>query len=263
MDFGKEKFDIILLAGQSNAEGSGYGPTKEEYLPDGTVYHMFGSKTLVDKEWVLEFPIEISIKETDSTKKDDLAVAFAHEYKNSGLLADGRKLLIIDTGLGATAFLNGYWKPEDPGYKRMKYMLDCALDMNPENRVVAALWHQGETDAVNHATFEGHYGNLMRLFGDIRAQAKDSKLPIIAADFCYQWKSTHEEVCAPVIKAIRDALSAVGGEFVETFDLPSNHQDGTREGDNIHFSRNAVHILGRRYFEAYKRIIANLTEDKI
>ena len=191
MDFGKEKFDIILIAGQSNAEGSGYGPTKEEYLPDGIVYHMFGSKRLVDKKWVLEFPIDIKIEEADSTKNDNFAVAFAHEYKNSEMLSDGRKILIIDTGLGATAFLNGYWKPEDPAYKRMRYMLDCALDMNPENRVVAALWHQGETDASNKASYEEHYGNLMRFFGDIRDQAKDSKLPIIAADFCYQIGRAH------------------------------------------------------------------------
>ena len=256
MDFGKEKFDIILIAGQSNAEGSGYGPVEEEYLPDGVTYHMFGSKTLVDKEWVLEFPIGIRIEEADSTKKDNFALSFAREYKRSGMLKDGRKLLVIDTGLGGTAFLNGYWKPEDPGYKRMRYMLDCALDMNPENRLVALLWHQGETDAANHATYGEHYANLTRLFTDMRKQAQNERLPIIAADFCNQWKSTHEDICAPVIKAIRDVISAVGGEFVETADLPSNHQDGTREGDNIHFSRNSLHILGRRYFEAYSKIIA-------
>ena len=256
MDFGKEKFDIILLAGQSNAEGSGVGPTKEEYLPDGKVFHMFGSRRLVGEKWVVEFPVEISIEETDSTKKDDLAVPFAHEYKSRGLLKEDRKLLIIDTGLGATAFLNGYWKPEDPGYKRMRYMLGCALNMNPENRVVAVIWHQGESDAVSNATYEEHYANLTRLFADMRKQAENEELPIIAADFCYQWKSTHEEMCAPVVKAIRDALTDVGGEFIETADLPSNHQDGTREGDYIHFSRNAVHILGRRYFDAYEKIIS-------
>ena len=262
MDFGKEKFDIILLAGQSNAEGSGVGPAAEEYLPDGVVYHMFGSKKIVDKKWVLEFPVEIRIEETDSTKKDDLAVSFAYEYKMSGLLEEGRKILIIDTGLGATAFLTGHWGPRDRGYLRMRYMLDCALNMNPENRVVAMLWHQGETDAAHNATKDGHYASLMRLFSDTREQCGNSRLPIVAGDFCYQWKSTHEEKCAPVIDAIRLAITELGGGFVETSDLPSNHQDGAKEGDDIHFSRNSVHILGRRYFEAYKRILeANKKEN--
>lgn len=256
MDFGKEKFDIILIAGQSNAEGSGYGPVEEEYLPDGVTYHMFGSKTLVDKKWVLEFPIGIRIEEADSTKKDNFALSFAREYKRSGMLKDGRKLLIIDTGLGGTAFLNGYWKPEDPGYKRMRYMLDCALDMNPENRLVALLWHQGETDATCHATREGHYERLARLFSDTRKQAQNDRLPIISAGFCNQWQSKHEDICTPVLEAIKHAVSDVGGEFVETGDLPSNDQDRTREGDVIHFSRNSLHLLGRRYFEAYSKIIA-------
>jgi hypothetical protein len=35
MNFDNVKFDIILLAGQSNAQGSGYGPLVEEHLPDG------------------------------------------------------------------------------------------------------------------------------------------------------------------------------------------------------------------------------------
>ena len=34
IDYGNQSFDIILLAGQSNAEGNGVGPVTEEYLPD-------------------------------------------------------------------------------------------------------------------------------------------------------------------------------------------------------------------------------------
>ena len=42
MNFADTKFDIVLIAGQSNAEGSGYGPVAEEHLPDGVVYRMSG-----------------------------------------------------------------------------------------------------------------------------------------------------------------------------------------------------------------------------
>ena len=65
MNFGEEKFDIILLSGQSNAEGSGKGPAKEEYPFDGSVYRMVGQKSLekIDGEdvWVLDFPVDIPV----------------------------------------------------------------------------------------------------------------------------------------------------------------------------------------------------------
>ena len=42
--------------------------------------------------------------------------------------------------------------------------------------------------------------------------------------------------------------------FLETFDLPFNHQK-TGSGDNLHFSRESLYELGRRYFKAFTEII--------
>ena len=39
-DFTKEKFDIIIQAGQSNAEGYGFGPASEPYTPCDKVYYL-------------------------------------------------------------------------------------------------------------------------------------------------------------------------------------------------------------------------------
>ena len=36
-DFTKDKFDIIIQAGQSNAEGAGLGSVEEPYVPNGRV----------------------------------------------------------------------------------------------------------------------------------------------------------------------------------------------------------------------------------
>ena len=38
--------------------------------------------------------------------------------------------------------------------------------------------------------------------------------------------------------------------FVETADLPSNNQK-TGNGDDIHFCRESLHVLGQRYFEKF------------
>ena len=36
-NFTNEKYDIIILAGQSNAEGSGFGPVEDPFVPDERV----------------------------------------------------------------------------------------------------------------------------------------------------------------------------------------------------------------------------------
>ena len=248
-----EKFDIILLSGQSNAQGSGYGPIEEEHLPDGVLHRMYGSGKYVDGDWVLPLPVEIGLEESDSRKKYDLAISFAHEYRKKGLLADGRKLLIVDSALGATGFVKGHWKQEDPACIRMHQMLDAALAMNNENRVVALLWHQGESDAARDVDEKTHYENLSALFESVREKALG--VPIVSADFCAQWKSENIEKCVPVVRAIRRVTEDMGGRFIETADLPSNSQAGHSPEDHIHFSRRSLEILGKRYFEAFEDIV--------
>ena len=57
----------------------------------------------------------------------------------------------------------------------------------------------------------------------------------------------------PVSK-IKEVFAKLGrGAFVETADLLSNNQK-TGNGDDIHFCRESQHILGRRYFEAFKNL---------
>ena len=257
MNFADVKFDIVLIAGQSNAQGSGYGPVAEEHLPDGVVYRMSGlgkGDKYENSTWHLSLPPVIEIEALDSTKSDDFGTAFVREYRRKGLLAEDRKILVLNTALGATSFAVGHWTPMGLCYRRMLYMIDCALNLHPENRVVALLWHQGESDASRGTTEEAQKDYLTYLFSQVRERTHNADLPIIAADFCREWKSQNAEACAPILSAIRRAVSDFGGEFLETADLPSNSEDGADPEDHIHFSRNSLHILGKRYFEAFERI---------
>ena len=254
-DFENEKFDIIWLAGQSNAQGSGYGPVREEHLPDGVLYRMYGSGKYDAAgigDWILPLPVEIGIEPSDSRKKYDFAISFAQEYRKRGFLAEGRKILIVDAALGATGFVRGHWRPQDPACIRMHQMLDAALALNAENRVVAMLWHQGESEASRSVDEQTHYQNLSTLLWSVRK--KVGAVPILTGDFCAQWKSENVEKCAPIICAIRRVMEDMGGAFVETADLPSNEQDKTEEPDHIHFSRRSLEILGKRFFAAFTEL---------
>ncbi len=253
MNYGNEKFDIILLAGQSNAQGSGFGPCDEEYEKDGDILRMDGSR-IYDNGWKVDFPFEISIDIPDSHERDDFSLSFAHEYKKAGLLEEGRKILLVHTALGGTAFATGHWRVGDYLYKRMLYMLDCALNMNTENRLVALLWHQGESDVLNNNVGEEYNKQLTALFSAVRKRTDGGFLPIITGDFVQNWIPRHEKECSLIKEQIKLVTSSFGGAFVDTAALPSNHEAGTRAEDYIHFSRNSLHLLGKRYFEAFQKV---------
>lgn len=241
-NFGSEKFDIVIQAGQSNSEGCGLGQ-KELFTPDKDALYMLGDLSIVParEEGVPGEPV------------NNFALSFAAEYMKSGRLQSGRKLLILRAAVGGTGFLDKRWGLEDDLFLRMMQMIRTALSLNPENRVVTFIWHQGENDAILNATYETHYKNLKALLDSVRAECKSPKLPFIAADFVHEWKSVNAEICEPVIRAIRAVCSETAAAFIETAGLSSNNQ-AVGNNDTIHFSGDALTELGRKYYRAFEEI---------
>lgn len=249
-DFTKEEFDIVIQAGQSNSEGCGFGCTDEPYEPDGRVWYLNQDRTIsLASERVAYNGIQ-----------SNFSLSFAREYIRAERLAEGRKLLIVRSAVGGTGFLDNHWKLSDDLYIQMTDMVRTALSLNPSNRLVALLWHQGETDAICNATYEQHYGHLTDLIRDTRNNFGVPDLPFVAGDFVHHWRDIYAEICAPVLKAIRDVSADCGyGGFVETDGLESNSQNGVKhpfgwEDDSIHFSRDALYELGKRYFAEFEKI---------
>lgn len=265
MNFNNETFDIIILAGQSNAEGCGRGEVGDEYVANGDIMHLYENCTYairvvdgIEKMTVVcdDPNLYISVAEERSDENGkiaDFALSFAREYKKAGMLSDGRKLLIVRAGVGGTGFKKKQWGLGDDLYLRMLRMTDYALSLNKENRVVALLWHQGEHDAFEGnppKTFESQLRALVR---DVRGRYNTPDLPFISADFVNEWKSKNIEICKPIVDKIKDVTVGEGGIFIETSDLPSNNQR-VANGDDIHFCRESLYILGKRYFEAFDKI---------
>lgn len=250
-DFTKEKFDILIQAGQSNSEGYGFGPVEEPYEPNEQVWYMNGDFTLCCA----------AEKVTGNEIQSNYALSFAREYVKNGWLKEGRKLLILRCAVGGTGFLDDHWKLTDDLYLRMMEMTRTALALNEENRLVGFLWHQGETDAGLGASYETHYKNLKNLLCSVREEFQVPGLPFIAGDFVHHWKNENIDICKPVVDAIQDVCKDCGhGIFVETDGLLSNLQELKRNPlgweDPIHFSRKAVYELGKRYFEAFQKVSA-------
>jgi hypothetical protein len=252
IDFSKEKFDIIIQAGQSNSEGCGFGDIDNPFVPDDRIWYLNGDLSATTNCYITKASEAV----WENNVICNFALPFAKLYVENELLQKSRKLLIVRAGVSATGFLDGRWRcPDAELYRRMMKMTETALSLNGENRLAAFLWHQGESDAGLNATYEVHYENLITLVKSVKSTFKCGDLPFIAGDFVQDWKGDNMAVCEPVVKAIRAVCVDLGvAGFVETDGLTSNAQVNGGD-DTIHFSRQALMILGRRYFEKYQKLI--------
>lgn len=244
--FCDEQFDIVIQAGQSNSEGTGFGDVEQPYIPNETVWYL-------NPDFTIGMAAE---KVNGNFIQSNFSLSFADEYLRGGFLQEDRKLLILRAAVGGTSFSEHHWGLHDPLYLKMKQMIHTALELNEGNRLVALLWHQGENDAASNVSYETHYNNLLALVNDVKTVFQCPDLPFVAGDFAQDWKGGNLEICKPVIDAVRDVCAACGsGAFVDTYGLQSNDQKlGT--GDTIHFCREALYALGQRYFNAFKGILS-------
>jgi hypothetical protein len=243
-DFSQECFDVIIQAGQSNAEGYGQGKATEPFAQDGRIWYLnrdFTVSQAAERVWGNE-PVT------------DFSLAFATEYIKASLLPEDRKVLIIRAAVGGTGFLDHRWGAEDYLNVNMLALIRTAKELNPKNRFVCFLWHQGETDAELGASFDTHYTNLRALVNRVRAAADRNDLPYISGNFVPHWRDQNAEKCEPVIRAMRTLCTDLtNAAFVESEGLLSNDQK-ISNNDKIHFCRDSLNVFGIRYFEAFQGI---------
>ena len=245
----KNIYDIIIQAGQSNSEGCGLGAVEREFVPRKDILYMNR-----------DFSVSQAYEREDAAfgKVNEYALSFCEEYIKEGKLKKGRKLLVLRSAVGGTGFADKRWGLKDDLYLTMTEMIKKALLLNPENKLVAFLWHQGETDASYRASYDAHYQNIKNLVGSVRDTFKVPALPFACGDFVQEWKNSGADVtgvCEPVILALRDYCKKTkNARFVESDGLTSNHEAGVND-DIIHFSRNALFLFGIRYYEALKELI--------
>jgi len=258
-----EKYDIILQAGQSNADGYGHGPAAEPYIPDPRILYLTAGNPEAGEYYPKgEYEICVAAERPNPAfgpedRLGDFSLSFAEAYVAAGLLAPDRKLLIVRTAVGGTGFLKHYWQIGDPLYERMLRMTDYALSLNPENRLVGFLWHQGEHEAAFLNDPQRYHDQLLAVLESVRERYAVPALPIVCGGFCDQWARENQPACDEIMAVIRKAAGELSGHYVETADLRSNDQK-TGDGDTIHFCREDLQKLGCRYFAEYQKLKSNV-----
>lgn len=260
--------DIIILAGQSNAVGYGCGEADYQLKHLDKMFLMYDDQAedySVDEngnEYMAIYePWKIKLIEAVNGYTGSLALRFADAYIENGYLAQDRKLLIVRCAVGGTGFSKKLWGVGQLLYRRMLDLTSYALSLNPENRVVAFLWHQGECDAFENADWtpekrkESYYRDLRAVVEGVRNHCRTPNLPFLCGGFTDEWSKDYREACDAVVAAQKQICVDLGwAAFTDTTGLLSNNQK-VGNGDTIHFCKDAVYTIGQRYFDKYRSII--------
>ena len=267
-----EKFDIIIVAGQSNASGCGMGETTTPWIPDDKIM-MFNERftaEVVSTSYGDMLEIEttgdcfLTVADERGENDDKMAVfalSFAKKYAENNL-AEDRKVLLVQTAIGGTGFARKHWGVDEKLEKRMYKMVDSALSMNKENRVVGIVWHQGEHDIYENGDldYNARYAFYMEKLSTFikRLRKKYGELPFVSGGFCNGWISEQNQDNVKAIKDVYKDLYEKTSKVKhvwQTEDLKSNSEVVKGSADNVHFSREACYELGRRYYEKFSEII--------
>ncbi len=266
-----DAFDVVILAGQSNAVGFGAGETDDPFTPSEDMLEIkdpypIAYFTNEEGKNILDMPFP---PELDFSLLTDrfaygrwnacLANTFCESYKKSGHLKKGRKLLVIKTAVGGTGFIKKQWTDGGVCDEKMYHMINEAFKLSKNMRIVAFLWHQGEADAFDlpELSAEERHRRYLTNFGEFVERIRERlgwDFPIICGEFSRPWIENNKTACEAVLSAMRKVIERDGfGDVVSSEGLTQNASAlGTT--DILHFSRDGLNKFGRRYYAAYKRL---------
>ena len=275
-NYNELKFDLSVLMGQSNAEGNGLGneeliielgnnvfelndinPCYLEIENDCT--NLICSKNI--NPYISKFEEKKGI---DGLRRASFVSSFIKEYIDSGYLKDDRCILVIRCAVGGTGFSRNEWGINSPLYHRTTSLVDYALSLNNENKIVSILWHQGEHDAYEQASlnYQERYNfyktGFYKQFYDFKNRYKLDDMILIGGEFCNSWTNTlYKEKSEAIYSATKDAIYelTMNEAIASSKGIKSNIEVDKSTNDDIHFSRIGAYELGRRYFKIYGRIM--------
>ena len=272
-------YDVILVAGQSNAVGFGSG-LDVTYLdrPDPRIFQFpTTSDTYADEVIGAVDPL---FHYKQSVGNVGHAMTFAREYVRR--IPQNRKVLLVPTGMGGSGFTTtsvtpppagyhagnpgaGSWDPAngsgDPidHYAIAIAQANKALALPGANRLVAVLWHQGEADSGHLSTSE-YAAKLDSLIAGFRANTTGAA----SVPFLVGLMLPDYVVDSPSAQLIEAAQVDTPSRVLRTSVYYSRAAAGMQNGDDVHFNAEGQRVLGGEAFEALALAQANvLGEDPL
>ena len=262
-------YDIFLLAGQSNMAGRGAipNPIDADGEPESAIKMWDPTKGIVEAKDPIIHP-EIGNKPTAVGMGMSFAKAYLAEARRTGQAE--RKVLLVGAAWGGTGFSEDVpsfhyrWVvTQDPvvggdlyrsAVQRANAAINAALAENPRSSFKGILWHQGESDAGNKAP--KYQANLTALIARFRKDLQVADLSVLLGQLGPFRKEANDENSKILDTALRSVAKEDGNAaFVSAEGLTSN-------GDFVHFDNKSQRELGRRYAEAYLKLMDDRLQEK-
>lgn len=245
-------YDVVLLLGQSNMSG---------WAVDGDIR--------IDPQHpkVFQFGTSTAYADVISEAIEPLAMVDVPEGRGPGLTfgrwaADsakaGRRILLVPVAKGGSTFEGAStpagwtWKV---GRNDVVNLYNLAIVQagkaltaaGANSRLVAALWLQGESDGNNLSTEATYAANLDALVTGLRTALGVPTLPFVVGQM------VPENLPTGTRYAINNAHATTPARLANT--AFSWAPFGAHRGDGNHFTAKGQRIIGRRMFDAYRRIV--------
>lgn len=224
--------DLWVIAGQSNASGTGTGPADD---PPELGLHQFGN----DETWKLaSHPLEDATRSRHPVTVHGVFQAHAPWLNFARRLKRelGYPIGLIPCALGGSPI--ALWQPGAKLHENLVEMVRLA-----GGAVKGVAWHQGESDAFSgkSSAYADAFRSMVR---GVRAALGKEDLPFITGQLAL-WTSAstpgaHREIVV-MREHQRRLARELGHEVVPLLDLPI--------GDEVHLTAQANLEMGRRYAE--------------
>ncbi|MDO6803505.1 sialate O-acetylesterase [Wenyingzhuangia sp. 1_MG-2023] len=236
-------YDIIIIAGQSNTHhGLGLDPILDQ--PDANIFQL-GRSSIYNH---LIFPAKEPLQHhTASTNRIGFGLTFAKEY-NQKINPNKKPILIIPCGYGGSS-LKDDWKFDDFLYQDMIEHVKFVQQKFPKSVVKAFLWHQGESDVGNNG-----YANLLDTFINQVRTDLEQEIPVIVGGMVPYWVSQTEDRIQQQ-NSIKDTPNRLENVSYADPEIPFVISKLDNSVDAIHYNAAGQRELGKRYFEAYNKLI--------
>lgn len=235
----KEKFYLVLLTGQSNMAGRGV-VTPEDKIPHPRV--LMQNK---EGEWV---PAVDPVHYDKSSAGVGPARTFATELAESD---PAITVGLIPAACGGSPISS--WAPGKMWSQTKSRPYDDALararKAMKDGTLKVILFHQGEADCGEKQS-RLYHDRLLELLTSLRRELNAPEVPIVIGQLSQfpgakPWSEGKKRVDA-AHRAMTAELPKVG--FATSEGL-------TQNPDNVHFDAKSQKEFGRRYFEAYRKLV--------
>ncbi|MCM5663897.1 sialate O-acetylesterase [Galbibacter mesophilus] len=235
----KENFWVFVMAGQSNMAGRGEIEALDTII-NSNIWVLNDKNSWEKAKEPLHY--------YEPKKKGlDIGISFANKLQK--LVGDSISIGLVPCAVGGSSVEQ--WVG-DSIHKQVKLFSNYKSKVKiaqQKGTLKAILWHQGESNA-NEEGVKDYKENVQKLFSKMRNVGENDTLPIIMGEI---GSFLSEKRFQKYPDSINHLLAEINRqdentELVETNELP-------HKGDSLHFNSEALRILGKKYANAYVKLI--------